>query len=238
MDRPDADPGELLRSLAFIRRVNRWLGYTRATLGHLQQFSKGWKPGERIEIIDLATGSADIPRAILEWATRAGFDVRVTAVDAHAETIQAAAEFCGKSHGWQAGRERRGQGDDLRLRLVRADVMDLPFEAGSFDYAITNMFLHHLDEAQVVRVMKIMDRLARRGVIVADLLRSRRAWWWIKAFTMFSNPMVRHDAVVSVAQAFDRGEILMLRDEAGLGYARYYRHFGHRFVLAGEKIGR
>jgi hypothetical protein len=47
--------------------------------------------------------------------------------------------------------------------------------------------------------------------------------------------MVRHDARASVAQAFTRAEVLRLRDEAGVGFARYYRHFGHRFALAGER---
>jgi hypothetical protein len=72
-------------------------------------------------------------------------------------------------------------------------------------------------------------------VIAADLLRHRRAYAWISLFTLWANPMVRHDARVSVAQAFTRSEVLRMRDAAGLGYARYRRHFGHRFALAGEK---
>jgi hypothetical protein len=80
-----------------------------------------------------------------------------------------------------------------------------------------------------------MDRLARRGVIVADLLRHRRAYAWITAFTLLANPMVRHDARISVKQAFTGPEICALRDQAGLRYATYHRHFGHRFVLAGER---
>ena len=70
MDAPDADPAELRRSLLFIRRVNRLFGYTRSTLGHLKRFSRRWKPGERVRILDVATGSADVPRAILRWADR------------------------------------------------------------------------------------------------------------------------------------------------------------------------
>ena len=47
--------------------------------------------------------------------------------------------------------------------------------------------------------------------------------------------MVRHDAAASVRQAFTEPEIISLRDQAGIAYARYHRHAGHRFVLAGEK---
>ena len=45
MDAPSVDPAELRRSLAYIRRVNRLLGYTRATLSHVQRFSRAWQPG-------------------------------------------------------------------------------------------------------------------------------------------------------------------------------------------------
>jgi ubiquinone/menaquinone biosynthesis C-methylase UbiE len=215
MDQPDADPHELRQSLNFIQRINTLLGYTRATLGHLERFSRSWKPGERIDIIDLATGSADIPRAILRWADRRGFNVHIVGVDRHPVTVQAA----------DAGPS------DPRLSIVQGDVFNLPFVPGSFDYALTAMFLHHLDDAEVVSVLKTMSSLARRGMIVADLLRHYRAYAWISLFTAFSSPMVRHDAKVSVGQAFSKNEILQLAREAGINSARYYRHFGHRFAL-------
>src|SRR5262245_3917992 len=64
MDAPGVDPRTLQDSLRFIRRVNSLLGYTRATIGHLKRFSREWKKDEPIRILDVATGSADIPRAI------------------------------------------------------------------------------------------------------------------------------------------------------------------------------
>jgi ubiquinone/menaquinone biosynthesis C-methylase UbiE len=120
---------------------------------------------------------------------------------------------------------------------MQADALQLPFEDGSFDYALTAMFLHHLDDAAAVQALREMNRVARRGVIVADLLRHRNAYRWISLFTLLANPMVRHDARVSVAQAFSTEEVLGMQQQAGLGYAHYFEHFGHRFVLAGEKRG-
>ncbi|HTL31450.1 MAG TPA: methyltransferase domain-containing protein [Tepidisphaeraceae bacterium] len=219
MDEPDADPKLVAQSLRYIRVINRLFRYTRATVSHLEQFSRRWKPNERITIADLATGSADIPRAILRWADRRGFDVHVVGVDRH-PTIS---------------REALRRDPDPRLTIVRGDALDLPFDDGSVDYAITNMFMHHLDEVDVVRLLTDMNRIARRGVVVADLERDRAAYRWISLFTLLANPMVRHDARVSVAQAFTRDEVLALRDRAGIGYAQYHPHFAYRFVLAGEK---
>ncbi len=218
LDEDDTDPRELERALGFIRKINSALGYTRSIIHHLKRFSRSWNPGQRIDIIDLATGSADIPRAILQWAETNHFDMHIVAVDRHPITVRAAAQ----SH-------------DPRLQIVQADVFALPFADKSFDYALTAMFLHHLDEDGIVNVLQSMDRLARRGIIAADLLRHRRAYLWIKLLTIFSSRMIRHDASVSVAQALIDPEVLALRDQAGLSYATLHRHFGHRFVLAGEK---
>lgn len=219
MDEEGVDPGLLRISLRFIRRVNSWLGYTRATISHLERFSRGWERGRTIWLIDVATGSADVPRAILRWADRQGWDVRIVGVDRHGVTARAATE--GKV--------------DPRLSIVQADVMALPFAANSFDYAITSMFLHHLDDEAVVEALAVLGRVARRGVIVSDLIRNRRAAAWAWLFTAAANRMVRHDARVSVAQSFTQEEIMGLSNRAGLAFVKYSRHFGHRFVLSGEK---
>lgn len=220
MDAPDVEPQTLDRSLRFIRRVNTLLGYTRSMLAHFKRFSAGWKPGQTISILDVATGSADIPRAIAGFARRNGFSVRIVGLDRHDVT---------------AGIARRESEHEPAIRIVRGDAMSLPFDNAGFDYVITSMFAHHLDDADVVRVLREMNRVARRGIIWSDLLRHYRAYYWISAFTIFAGPMIRHDARVSVAQAFTKSEVLDLRDRAGVEYARYLRHFGHRFVLAGEK---
>jgi len=225
MDDIAVNAAELQRALGFIRRINSLLGYTRSIIHHLSRFSRDWQPNQRIDIIDLATGSADIHLAILRWAEKHGHNIHITAIDRHPVTIRAAATTAhcplptAHSH----------------LHIVQADVFELPFADQSFDYAMTAMFLHHLDEEGIVRVLRSMDYLARRGVIVADLLRHRRAYAWISLFTLLTSDMIRHDARTSVAQALTRPEILSRRDRANLSYATYHRHFGHRFILAGEK---
>jgi ubiquinone/menaquinone biosynthesis C-methylase UbiE len=219
MDASDADPVALRRSLAFIRRINSLLGYTRSTLAHLKRFSRHWKSGEHIRILDVATGSADIPRTALEWGNARGLDLKITGIDLHPRTLQIAAE------------------NPIGLCFVRADARCLPFADGSFDYAMAAMFLHHLSNEEVVQVLREMNRVAARGVIISDLLRNRRAYAWITLFTLFSIPMVKHDARASVAHAFNKKEILDLCAAAGLDYVAYHKHFGHRFVIAGERSG-
>ena len=220
MDAPNANADQLRKSLAFIRRTNTLLGYTRSTLKHLTRFTQSWPSSTPLKILDIATGSGDVPRAILRWADKRKFNVRVTGIDLHSKTIRHAAAT-----------------SDPRLYFVQGDALNLPFADDSFDYALTSLFLHHLDEPQIVTVLSEMNRVSRRGIIAGDLIRLKRAYFWITLFTLFSNPMVRNDGRASVAQALTRPEILSLRDRAGVTYASYHKHFAHRFVLAGQKPG-
>ena len=221
LDEPNADRRGLLKSLSYIRIFNRLLGYDRLIVAQLERFSAGWKPGETIRILDVGTGSADIPLTILQWAQGKGFDVRIIGLDLH-PIISAEAAKAAAGH--------------ANLKIIRGDAMSLPFDAGSFNYAITSMFLHHLDEQQVVTVLREMNRVSQRGIIASDLLRMRRSYFFVTLTTLFANKMVRHDAKVSIKQAFTKNEILELRDKAGVSYADYSSHLTHRFVLAGEKI--
>jgi len=220
MDAPDVDTATLADSLRFIRRVNTLLGYTRATISHLDRFSWRWQRGERITMIDFATGSGDVPLAIVAWGRRRGFDVHVVGLDLHENTCELA---------------RAATRHEPAIEIVRGDALDPPFGPGSFDYALSSMFLHHLSDDDAATVLAAMGRVARRGIVAADLLRHARAYAWISLLTLASNPMVRHDARVSVAQAFNKLEALQLRDRAGIDFAQFHRHFAHRFVLAGEK---
>jgi 2-polyprenyl-3-methyl-5-hydroxy-6-metoxy-1,4-benzoquinol methylase len=220
MDAADVDPTRLRSALRFIRRVNALLGYTRATINHLDAMTRNRPAGRTLTVLDVATGSADVPHAVAGWAKRRGIHVVCVGLDLHEQTLTFAHQLAKQEH-----------------PLVRGDAMQLPFEDGTFDVVMTSMFTHHLPEEAVVDVLREMDRVARVGIIVADLTRSRRAHRWITLFTLLSDPMVRHDARVSVRQAFTIPEIDTLACQAGIEYARARPHFGHRFVLSGRKSG-
>jgi ubiquinone/menaquinone biosynthesis C-methylase UbiE len=221
MDDPNADTEELRRSLNLIRRMSRMMCSPLMALHYLKRFSRRWKPGQTIRILDIATGPADTPRAIVAWGRRRGFDVRVVGIDNHPYTAAFAA---------------REGGFDPRLQIIQADALNMPLEDGSFDYVMTTGFLHHLSDEEAAALLRKMDQLATRGVMIADLLRDRRLYWAINTISYQTDAMFRHDAIASVIQAFSRREIMSLRSRAGIGYTGYQWHFGHRFVLAGEKI--
>jgi methyltransferase family protein len=222
MDDPGADPRELSESLRFIRMVNRRLGGTRAVLSQLSRWSAGWPTQREIRLLDVGTGSADIPVAMVQWAQRRGLRLHITAVDANPATVELA---------------RRHVGDRPEIELVCADALGLveQFEPGTFDYAHAGMFLHHLDDVEVLTALRIMDRLTTRGLIWNDLVRGPVELLGVRLLSLGGPAMVRHDAIASVAAAFTRREALDLARRVGLSNVRYRRHLFGRFTLVSTK---
>jgi hypothetical protein len=111
------------------------------------------------------------------------------------------------------------------------------FSADSFEYAHAGMFLHHLADLEVMTVLRIMDRLATRGLIWNDLIRGWIGRLGVRLITRGRGipDMVRHDAIVSVDAGFTRPEAIDLAQRAGWRRLRYRRHLLHRFTLVSEK---
>lgn len=224
MDDPAADREELRAALSYIRGVNRWLGGTGALLRLLRTWSACWPRNRPVRLLDIGTGSGDIPLAARRWADSAGVDLRVTGVDLHQTTLDLARDHVAGATG---------------VELVLADarrLMDL-YEPGSFDYVHAGMFLHHLPFIEVLTVLRIMDRLARAGIVWNDLVRSRAASAAVRLLVLGRPAMVRHDAIVSVRAGFTRTEVEDFAARTGIGYARWRRVMWYRFTFAGEKPG-
>jgi hypothetical protein len=109
--------------------------------------------------------------------------------------------------------------------------------ATNFDYALSSLTLHHLNDSQIISLLQQSDRLCRRGIIMNDLKRSVRAWMWIWVLTRVTgaHPVVQNDGPLSVRRAFRPQELAALAAQAGLSYLKVKTHFGYRLTLAGEK---
>jgi ubiquinone/menaquinone biosynthesis C-methylase UbiE len=197
-------------------------------LAHLQSWSGQWPHAssyEPLTILDVATGSADIPLAIARWAARRGRQVSILALDLHPATLSLA-------RAWLASQDRAASAP---IRFIRGDALALPLADRSVDYAISSMFFHHLSDAQALAALREMLRVARRGIIVNDLLRSPLARVGIGLLTLGAGPIDRHDARVSVRKAWRRAEVEAWAAAVNAPWLHYRYHGFARFTLAGQR---
>ncbi len=225
----DLPPGnysqsEYAGSLADIRTVNRFLGDYRAILKFLSVLVSGIAPSadRAVRILDIATGSGDIPVTIVKWARRHGIKIIMTAVDINPLAVREAAALT------QAYPE---------ITVAEADGFSLPFEDRSFDIVLCSKTLHHFSEEDTVRLLKEIGRVAAMGYIVMDLRRSWVAWLLISILArLFSrNRLTRHDGPMSVLRSYTVPELGVLADRAGLTGHNVARQPFWLMVLAGRK---
>ena len=214
------DPAALSGNLRDLKRANRWLGGARLSSWAIEALLGGI---DEASILDVGTGAADIPLALLDIARRRGHGRKVTAVDSRSEVIAAA----------RIGSPRLQSTPDLVIEV--ADGRSLPYDDHVFDVSHASLVIHHLEPADAVAFMQELARVARIGVVVNDLVRSRvtLAGAWLMSHLLTTNRYTRHDAPLSARRAYSRAELIALLDAAGLRVVADHGGLaGHRRALA------
>jgi SAM-dependent methyltransferase len=221
MDRPDVNKEWLREELEILQKINRF-GAHRLMLRYVSQLLGSTKV-DVLRVLDLATGAADIPRAIVAWAREKGIRVKVTAIDRNDEVLRSAREWC---RDWP------------EIQLERCDLLELPHGPESFDIVLCSLALHHFKADDAVRILRRINEIARVGYAVNDLQRSWFTIWTAEllALTIMRSPIVRHDGPQSFRAAFTVRELLGMAAQARMTNFRVRRHQGiYRMVLAGKK---
>ncbi|WP_165279929.1 methyltransferase domain-containing protein [Paenibacillus protaetiae] len=220
LDEAELELPELERSLREVWHVNRYLGGNPALYAHMEKMVAK-VDGGKVRVLDVATGLADIPVALLNWRGLRGRHVSISCVDIHPQMIALAAK---RTSGYP------------EIEVSEADGTALPYDDNSFHIAICNLALHHLDEQQSVKLLSEMNRVASIGWIVTDLERRRLAYWSAKllAGLVWRSPVTRHDGPLSVRRSYTASEARELLRQAGIAGASVHKHFPFRLALVGH----
>jgi SAM-dependent methyltransferase len=213
MDRPQPVTPELASDLRNLRQLNRYFG----SYALIEHFLQRWLlPRTRMRVLDLATGSGDIPRFVVDYARKAGAAVTVDAIDQQASTLEIA---------------RALSRDYPEIDFLEGDV--LSFGKEPYDLVLCSLALHHFDEDAAVHLLARCHQLSRKYVLVSDLRRGFLATVGVYLLTAlaFRDPMTRIDARLSAERAFSFPECRLLAEGAG------WKNFGHaKFAFARQAI--
>ncbi len=220
LDGHQHDESSLAGNLQDLRRSNRFTGGADLSRRAIDALVP---PPKSLTVLDVGTGAADIPVALVAEGRRRDQQVQVTAVDSQAEVIEAARAV------------NPDLGDNPEVVLAVADGRRLPYSDRSFDVAHASLVLHHLDPADAVAFLSELARVSRRGVVVNDL--SRRPVTvlgaWLLSHLLTMNRYSRNDATISARRAYTVNEAYRLLDMAGLEPVFLTRGIaGHRWAIA------
>jgi len=218
LDKGDYTPEEYEGCMAELRRVNRWLGDSRALRRSVLP-DIGRDALREFSLLDVGAGTGELLREVALWSRRRGATARLVGLELN-------------------GRAAAGLAEESRefweVESVRGDALRLPFAAGAFDYVMCSLFTHHFRDEACVRVLAEMARVAARRVYVIDLHRHPVAYYFYTTAgrLLLHNRLVREDGALSILRSFRPRELRVLAERAGLSDVRVERRFPYRLVLS------
>ncbi len=219
MDGPDIAAGEHHLALAGLEKINRLSHVVDHLLPPILDLA-GRLPRQEIELLDVACGGADVPLELARRAGEAGVHVKLTLLDRSETALEHA-----------AGRARRM---GVAYTVVCSSALH---ELPPADVVSNSLFLHHLDEADVVAGLANMAVAARRLLLVSDLRRSRvgLAAAWAGCRLLSRSAIVRYDGPASVRAAWTIDEMARMAIAAGLTRASIRPTWPWRMLLTWER---
>ncbi len=235
IDDPAQPYEDLRQSMTDVQHANRYLGGTAVVSRQADSWLRSAKSDSTgsstvITILDVATGSGDLPKAIQQKAQLMGVSVHIIGLDYSEPILKFASEP--EQAGGRSG-----------IRLLRGDAFHLPFQDASIDYVVCSLAFHHFGLEGSILALREMERVARLGWLVNDLRRAWSAWYLFRAVSALAkmNRMTRHDGPASVLRAYTLAEYRLMAEALALTEGIDYSvrsSLWYRVALVGKKRAR
>lgn len=196
LDRSDCDPALAAASYRFMETVNCWFGGIRMVRRFLATETSGRHAGDPLRILDIGSGSCDIPLAVSRWARAYGIPLHFTCLEKAGHAVDIA----------------RGQlvrAGNPSVQLIQEDAFTHQ-PAEPYDCAVASMCFHHFSDAQILTLLRRMRGFVVNSVLINDLRRSRLAHLAARLLLATTPAEVRHDALLSIRRGFKISELSAL----------------------------
>jgi 2-polyprenyl-3-methyl-5-hydroxy-6-metoxy-1,4-benzoquinol methylase len=221
MDDPALDANRHYHALRGLSRINRLSASSRIVFRPLAELARSLNR-RRLRVLDIATGSGDIPLDIWRRGRRSGLEFEILGLDVSPRAVEFGTA--------------RAEATGANVHFAQVDVFQQPLPEG-YDVAMCSLYLHHQDRPHAITLLKTMADAAERMVLVNDLERGPLGLLAAEAVCRLAttSSVVRVDGPRSVRAAFTVSEAASLADEAGLTGAKIERRWPFRYLLTWRK---
>jgi SAM-dependent methyltransferase len=172
----------------------------------------------RLTLLDVGCGRGDLASRAAAWGQDRGLEIIPLGLERHRTAAVLAL--------------------GSRVPTLLGCAGQLPIREKSVDLVLASQLVHHLSADRVVAFCRAADRLARLGVVIADLRRSRCALaaFWVGSRLCRFDLATKRDGLTSVRRGFTRRELAALLGRAGVA-AQVERTPGFRLVASWTTTG-
>jgi Methyltransferase domain len=198
LDRPDCDPELAAASYRFMATVNCRFGGIRLVRRFLAAETAERSAGAPLRILDIGSGSCDIPLAVIRWARMYGTPLHFTCLEMAGHAIDIA-------------RCQLVRAGNPPVKLLQEDAFTHQ-PAEPYDCAVASMCFHHFSNAQILTLLQRLRGFVRNSMLINDLRRSQLASLAARILLVATAAPagVRHDALLSIRRGFKIDELRTL----------------------------
>jgi 2-polyprenyl-3-methyl-5-hydroxy-6-metoxy-1,4-benzoquinol methylase len=176
--------------------VNCCFGGIRIVRRFLTAETAGRHAGAPLRILDIGSGSCDIPLAVSRWARAHGIPLHFTCL-----------EMAG--HAVEIARGQLARASNPAVQLLQEDAFTHQ-PAEPYDCAVASMCFHHFSNAQILTLLQRLRGFVLNSVLINDLRRSRLASLAARLLLVGTSAGLRHDALLSIRRGFKTSELTAL----------------------------
>ena len=193
-----------------LRIINRFLGGERISKEGIKRIFN-YRISKDVKILDAGAGASDILLSLQSNNP----DIRLFSIDKNLR----ACKYLRKN--------------STKIKIICADILQLPFKENYFDIIHASLFFHHFNEEELKTLLSLLKNYCKSGIIINDLRRNILAFIAIKILTqLFSKSiMVRNDAPISVRRGFIKNEILRILNSLDLFDFEIKRKWAFRWLI-------
>jgi ubiquinone/menaquinone biosynthesis C-methylase UbiE len=204
----DADSGtarEVHDSLDDLQRINTLFGGVTSTAKMVRRVAQETGRKE-FSLLEVASGRGFVPQAANDWLACDGITLDIRLLDRAATHLP-----------------KNG------IPAYVGDALSLPFAENSFDLISCGLFLHHLESDQVIAFARETLRVARKAVLISDLVRTRLHLILAHiSLPLYRSPITWHDALASIRAAYTPDEVHRMLTNSGARQVEIERYYLYR----------
>jgi ubiquinone/menaquinone biosynthesis C-methylase UbiE len=177
-----------------INRVNSVLGGNNITVNAVAKLIQQ-NPQEQYTIVDMGCGDGNMLREIAKYCNKKAIKVRLIGVDLNTEALELA-KVASKSYS--------------EIEYYHKDILALKITDLNCDIVITTLTMHHFEDKELLTFLKKFNQLARIGVVINDLQRSRWAYYLFKVFSLIfiKTETAKIDGLISISRGFLKSDLI------------------------------
>ena len=187
--------GEVLKkNLDEIAKINQLLGGNAITLKGVAYLLDKIETGSKVTIADIGCGHGDMLRQLAEYKQLNHIKLKLLGIDANKNAIDYA-EHLSESY--------------ANIAFKTIDIFSEDFSELSYDIALCTLTLHHFENKQLLKLLQMMIKKARIGIVINDLHRNITAY---RLFQLISSvfrlsKMSSQDGLTSILRGFKKEEL-------------------------------